>query len=167
MALMRIQGRWHHRRVWLLLGVLLSVLFLSGCDHQEHQQVVSHQGETLSLVAKDDTWLVINYWAIWCAPCRKEIPELNQLHKADNGIRVWGVDFDQPANLAILAERIATLAIDFPVVRSADVPKLDLAMPPVLPATYLLAPDGQVMERLLGPQTKESIEAAIGQFTNL
>ncbi len=161
MGMIGTQGCWLYSRLWLVLFILL----MGGCDALTNRRVSSHQGEQLSLVAKDDTWLVINYWAIWCDPCRKEIPELNHLHEADNGIRVWGVDFHLPADSAVLTERIATLAIDFPVVRSADVPKLDLAMPPVLPATYLLTPDGQVMERLLGPQTEASIEAAIGQFT--
>src|SRR5690606_11211450 len=39
-------------------------------------------------------WLVINYWAEWCAPCRKEIPELNALPEHIDGVRVLGVNFD-------------------------------------------------------------------------
>src|SRR3546814_7187463 len=41
-------------------------------------------------------WLVINYWAEWCAPCRTEIPELNALDKQlkSQSASVLGVNFD-------------------------------------------------------------------------
>ena len=39
--------------------------------------------------------IVINYWATWCAPCRKEIPELNELdHQLSDRLDVIGVNFD-------------------------------------------------------------------------
>ena len=39
-------------------------------------------------------WLVINYWAEWCTPCIKEIPELNQLAQQYPELAVVGVNFD-------------------------------------------------------------------------
>ena len=40
--------------------------------------------------------MIINYWATWCAPCRDEIPELNELaHELSESLLVIGVNFDQ------------------------------------------------------------------------
>ena len=40
-------------------------------------------------------WLVINFWATWCTPCLKEMPELERFYQ-DNKARaeVWGVTFE-------------------------------------------------------------------------
>ena len=40
--------------------------------------------------------LVINYWAVWCAPCVKEIPELVKLAENHDDVLVFGVNFDMP-----------------------------------------------------------------------
>ena len=57
--------------------------------------------------------LVINYWAIWCAPCRKEIPELNELARDHaESVIVLGVNFDGSQG-EILASEIEKLGIEF------------------------------------------------------
>ena len=58
----------------------------------------------------DGRWLVINYWAEWCAPCRDEIPELNELHHArvNHGLVMLGVNWDglQGEKLTDVIERL-------------------------------------------------------------
>ena len=39
-------------------------------------------------------WIVVNYWADWCAPCIKEIPELNDFAKENTDILVYTFNFD-------------------------------------------------------------------------
>ena len=39
-------------------------------------------------------WVVVNYWATWCAPCVKEMPELSTLHEAHEDIVVLGLAFE-------------------------------------------------------------------------
>ena len=57
---------------------------------------------TLSLISCEDQhvalpaqghWRVVNYWAVWCSPCREEIPELNQLHH-ETDLVVFAVNYD-------------------------------------------------------------------------
>lgn len=104
------------------------------------------------------TWRIVNYWSEWCAPCRKELPMLNELSRqlAPLGIVVVGVNFDDdpyPVSLAT-AER---LRIEFPTLSPGDVATLDLRPPDALPTTFILNPANQVVARLVGLQDRETI----------
>ena len=107
-------------------------------------------------------WLLINYWAEWCAPCRDEIPELNALHHARPELTVLGVNYDgvQGDELKALIDR---MGIEFPVLAEDPQPHWGYEMPSGLPMTVLIAPDGALHGRLLGPQTQETLLAAMLQ----
>lgn len=108
-------------------------------------------------------WLVINYWAEWCAPCRVEIPELNRLHRAgaEAGVVVLGVNFDGVTGDAM--DRLVDLfAIEFPVLLDDPGPRWAQARPAVLPTTLVIDPAGNLHEVLVGPQTYESLAESVG-----
>jgi thiol-disulfide isomerase/thioredoxin len=51
------------------------------------------------LTSNSDTVFVINFWATWCAPCRKELPEFEKIHKSfsENKVKVLLVSLDFPS----------------------------------------------------------------------
>ena len=51
-------------------------------------------GELVSLGDYRGHWVVVNYWATWCAPCRKEMPDLSELHSERDDITVLGLAFE-------------------------------------------------------------------------
>jgi thiol-disulfide isomerase/thioredoxin len=125
--------------------VFLSGLLLLGCS-----------SERTSIVASQ--WNVINYWAIWCKPCREEIPELNQLNQIENVV-VLGVNFDGKVGEALVSDA-DELGITFDIIDD-PASSLNIARPPVLPTTVVLSPEGKLVATLVGPQTAESIMAHI------
>ncbi len=106
-------------------------------------------------------WLAINYWAIWCHPCRQEIPELNEFarQQADRTI-VYGVNFDDEQGEELLVQA-AELGIEFPLLAADPAAQLGYARPTVLPTTVIISPEGEVWARLLGPQTLDSLLEAM------
>lgn len=54
-----------------------SCLFLAACGQPNTPILMDATGQPLETSGH---WLLINYWASWCKPCRQEIPELNELH---------------------------------------------------------------------------------------
>ena len=108
-------------------------------------------------------WVVINYWAEWCAPCRMEIPQLNELHRALGGHEalVVGVNYDAVAGDALTA-LIQKMGIAFPVMTLDPRARYGYDLPAVLPTTVIVGPTGAVVETLVGPQTKASIKAVLG-----
>jgi len=112
-------------------------------------------------------WVLVNYWAIWCKPCRKEIPELNSFNLATENAVVLGIDFDGHESDE-LKELIKTMAIDFPALESESSLRMLLqtepSRPSGLPATLVIDYRGESPElitTLLGPQTELSLKAAL------
>jgi len=104
-------------------------------------------------------WVVINYWAKWCKPCIREIPELNRLNSEHSDITVLGVNYDG-ASGEELATQEATLGVEFQTLPADPAAELGTPRPVVLPTTLIFDPEGQLRATLVGPQTEESLLAA-------
>ena len=106
-------------------------------------------------------WVVINYWARWCKPCIEEIPELNELDRAHDNVTVLGVNYDGLTGDALAAEG-ADLGVSFGLLQADPAAEIGQPRPVVLPTTVILAPQGAHHATLAGPQTVDSLLAAMG-----
>ncbi len=149
-------------------ALLCAGLLLAGCGAGERDADwgVDQHGRPLQAAQLDGRWLVINYWAEWCAPCRKEIPELNRLAAGEQvpPLRVLGVNFDGLQGEALLAAS-AQLGIEFSVLASDPGPRLGLAPSQVLPVTWLVDPQGRVREQLRGEQSAAGLLARLAELS--
>ena len=104
-------------------------------------------------------WAVVNFWATWCGPCMVEIPELVRFHERhkDRDAVVVGVNFEEIETSA-LAEFIAQMRINYPVVRAGDEPLLPFEPLKGLPSTFFVDPHGELAASHTGPVTAEAIE---------
>ncbi|WP_347901501.1 TlpA disulfide reductase family protein [Pseudomonas purpurea] len=139
--------------------VLLFPLLLSGCGYDFG---VDQRGQKVASERLDNQWLVLNYWAEWCGPCRTEIPELNALAeqlKAQK-VGVFGVNFDnvQGEDLKAASEK---LGITFTVLAQDPADHFELPRSEALPVTYIIDNKGKVREQLLGEQTAAGVMAKL------
>jgi thiol-disulfide isomerase/thioredoxin len=103
-------------------------------------------------------WVVVNYWATWCAPCRKEMPELSALHDERADVTVLGLAFEDIDDSDF--ERFFEAApVSYPILK-VDVyqPPEPFGAPRVLPTTIILDPTGRAVKDFIGPVTREAIE---------
>jgi thiol-disulfide isomerase/thioredoxin len=138
------------------LPALLLTLCLAACG------TGSDSGDLLALDRPDGDWRVVNYWAEWCKPCIREIPELNALDKQYDDVRVLGVNYDD-AKGRELAEQVERLGIEFPTLPRDPAADLGVQRPQVLPTTVIVDPAGRVTAVLVGPQTLASLADALGR----
>ncbi len=140
------------KRFASVLGALFCLL-LAGCAEDWGPD---QHGAEVSAQQLDGQWLLINYWAEWCGPCRVEIPELNALDEAHDDITVLGVNFDglQGEELAAASK---DLDVRFRVLSIDPAERLDLPRSAVLPVTYIVDASGKVREQLVGEQTAEGL----------
>lgn len=147
------------------LGLGLCLLLATACQAQTPPALTDIHGHSIDTRGQ---WLVINYWASWCKPCREEIPELNRLSQELEGhpVRVLGFNFDQLEGPA-LQQASAELGIEFPVLTNASMQHIDVPGTMGLPVTFLVDPQGRFSERLLGEQTRASLVQALQQLEAL
>ncbi len=97
---------------------------------------------------------LVNLWATWCAPCLKEMPELQAFasEQPRSGVQVVGIALDESAPAKAMLER---LAITYPNLLDASGPA-DAGVrlgnvAGVLPYSVLVSPDGRVLKTRIGP----------------
>ena len=129
-------------------------------DGQEHRWGGSRWSDS------QGNWKVVNYFAEWCAPCLREIPELNhfyQLH--NNDIAIFAVSFDPLNNEQLLALQ-QKYNIQFPIIDELNI--LPWNVPPSsLPTTFILDADGKVRKQLKGEQSTEKLFQTINSLKGL
>ena len=113
------------------------------------------------LAEKRGSWVVVNFWATWCKPCLKEIPDLSAFDAARDDVQVIGLAYEE-IEVAAMREFLVKYPAGYPVAL-LDVysPPADFDTPRGLPMTYLIAPDGRVAKKFLGPITSQELAAAI------
>jgi len=142
------------RRLAAALAITASLL-LGGCGVDYG---LDQNGNAVKAEQIEGRWVVLNYWAEWCGPCRTEIPELNAAAKdwQAQGITVLGVNFDGLRGDE-LKKASQALGIDFTVLADDPAERYDLPRSEALPVTYIIDDKGKVREQLMGEQTAEGL----------
>lgn len=124
-------------------------------------KVQTIDGATYDLATHRGQYVVVNFWATWCGPCLKEMPELSELHAQRDDIEVIGLAFEEitPEDMkTFLAKR----AVSYPIaIVDVYAPPKDFPTPKGLPMTWVFGPDGEEVKRFLGPVTRKDLEQLV------
>ncbi|TAM59959.1 MAG: TlpA family protein disulfide reductase [Rhodanobacter sp.] len=124
--------------------------------------VTTLDGKTFDLGAQRGKWVIVNYWATWCGPCIKEMPDISRFVASHGNVTAIGLAFDDSKPAAIKAFLVRHPVI-YPVAQvTLDNPVKDFDVPRGLPTTWVIDPDGKVAKGFLGPVTIASLTAVIG-----
>ena len=136
------------------------LILLVGCQNNDIEVLNGSDTSTEKMQGK---WIVVNYWADWCAPCIKEIPELVEFAEENTDILVYAFNFDE-----LDSEDLAPIAKKFKV----DIPSLishpreiwGIETPPAVPATFFINPQGDLVKSFFRPQTKDSLNEILDRL---
>jgi thiol-disulfide isomerase/thioredoxin len=116
-------------------------------------------GQPLSNESLKGKVVLLDFWATWCAPCRKSMPELQALHDAyaARGFTVVGVSIDAPDQKntpAKVKKFVASKKIGYPIAIDAERNAAwEAFRVKAVPAAYLLDRDGQIVAQWTGAPT--------------
>ncbi len=146
------------------LIISLALLMTAAC-HADTDSVdfslPTLDGSMMHLSDYRGQWVVVNYWATWCAPCRKEIPDLSSLHDDRSDVTVLGLAFEDAEPQSFI-DFLTDYPATYPILISDTYnPPVALGAPRALPTTFLVNPDGEIVETFIGPIKRDDLEQAI------
>jgi peroxiredoxin len=110
--------------------------------------------------------VLVNFWATWCVPCRDEMPSIERLRASLDGRRfaVLAVNLAEPESR--IQKFLDAVPLGFPVLLDRDAKIARAWQAKLLPATYIVGPDGAIRYRHLGELdwSKPEIRAQIDRL---
>lgn len=150
----------------LVSGFLFHTKSLEGTDPESsalfNMSLMNLEKKLVPTNTYKGNFLVVNFWATWCAPCREEIPELNEFYK-NTEVQLIGIAIDDIDDVIKFQDEIP---IHYPSLVLNDIGGVNLAKSlgnkrGVLPFTVIIAPDGSVNNRFYGkvkiPELNQSL----------
>ncbi len=154
------------------LDALLCAAALCACgggnasDMAPDFSLASRQGGTVTLSAQKGRVVLLNFWATWCDSCKEELPLLQELQRTRAGDRfellALSVDDDPAKAVPPFAD---AHRLRFPILY-ADRRTQDAYAVRLLPTSYLIAPDGTIARRYVGPLDARAVENDILTLLN-
>lgn len=103
---------------------------------------------------------VINLWATWCEPCKRELPDFQAVHDARGGeARFIGINIGDDAEET--ATYLAAVGVTFEQYLDLGAEVTDGLQTATLPVTVVVAADGSIDEVHVGPMSRAELNAAI------
>lgn len=118
---------------------------------------------TFSEFSKDNV-VLINFWATWCGPCKRELPDLIALHEEYKGkdVKIIGISVDRDADVLGLVRSFAAEAnLTYPIV--IDNGDLERTFGGIrgIPTSFFVNKNGEIVKKMIGLQSKETFQAAL------
>ncbi len=142
---------------------LFCLFFIISCQKPD---IDIHNSKDMFSENLKGQWVMINYWADWCPPCLKEMPELVSFASANKDVQVFAFNFDQ-LDGEDLDYEINKFGVDIPSILTHPRDIWGIESPATLPATYFINPDGEIVQSLFRPQTQESLEDILGSLKEI
>ena len=116
--------------------------------------------------------LLVNLWATWCGPCRRETPELVKLHKEyqSRGVELIGLSTEDPvASAQSVINFMREYEVDYQIGwANREVAQTLMQGRTSIPQSFIIARDGRILKRFIGfdpevtpPQLKKALEDAL------
>ena len=119
------------------------------------------QGKDYSLSQYKGKVVVLNFYTIWCMPCREEMPVLNEIYKEykDKGVQMLGVCLKPDPNQFRALVKI--LGLDYPMLAGTEQVDQAYGSVAVVPTTFIIDKQGKIAQTIEGARKKDTFVKAI------
>jgi thiol-disulfide isomerase/thioredoxin len=157
------------------LILLLAAFASSGCSKGADSNLpdapqfsIKGGDESYSLSDFKGKMVILNFWATWCPPCKKEIPDFIELYEkyADKGLVILGVSMDQGGWL-VTKQFADDWLINYPIAMANRDMLSKYGSPNSIPTTFIITPKGKLANQFVGYRPREVWENEIKKVLNL
>ncbi|MGI8785643.1 MAG: TlpA family protein disulfide reductase [Acidobacteriota bacterium] len=139
-------------------STIVVLAFCSTAGAQSSLQLKDLVGRPQSLADYRGQIVVLNFWATWCVPCRKEMPELVELQSVlgSRGVQFIGASLDDAETQGQIPAFVRRHKINFPVwIGASPQDQASFRLATSIPATVILDGSGNAVFRIIGVATRE------------
>jgi peroxiredoxin len=123
--------------------------------------LVDTAGNTVSSSQLQGKVVVVNFFTIWCQPCRHEMPDLNAIYNEnkDKGLSMVGICLNaDPNQLKVL---VTQLKLNYPVLLGTEKVNKDFGEIVGVPTTFIIDKQGKIAEKIVGARNKDEFMQVI------
>jgi cytochrome c biogenesis protein CcmG/thiol:disulfide interchange protein DsbE len=147
-----------------LLGIAVSLSVVAQQQKQKapNFSLKSADGKTIELAKLKGKVVLLNFWATWCGPCRKEMPDFVEAYKRlkPSGLEIIGVSLDEQG-WDVVRPFLKQYGINFPVVVGDGTVANAYGGIEFLPTSFLIDRNGFIVDKHVGMLSKEQLERKI------
>jgi thiol-disulfide isomerase/thioredoxin len=145
----------------ILLLLLLAVPLLSEDKMVRDFKLKDVSGKEVALSDFKGKVILVNFWATWCGPCIREMPDLEKLHQAykDKGVVVLGLTVASKEK--DIPGMITRTGVSYPILLGADEVAGNFGSFNSIPQTFILNKSGQIVAQISGSTAFAEFEAEI------
>jgi thiol-disulfide isomerase/thioredoxin len=115
-------------------------------------KITQLDGKVFDLAAQKDKIVIINFWAKWCANCRREMPILDEVYKEykSRGFEIISINIDSKRH----REEVQEVAkhFSFPNSMTADAIEVSFSQPHAVPTNYLIGKNGEFISEIFSDE---------------
>ncbi len=139
------------KKIILTGMIVILTLFISALEKAPDFKLENMKGKQVKLSHFLEEGLVIlDFWATWCVPCKKALPELNRIHQEYDSVNVVTVCTDKPRKTDKAKSFIKSNKYKFKTLFDPGKKVRNLYKVTNIPRTFLIAPDGTILYDHLG-----------------
>ena len=129
--------------------------------------IMNNSGEIVSFSKFKGQWLLINFWATWCAPCREEIPELNEFAHKNKTIQTIAIAIDDIKSVKKFTKKIPIEYLSF----IAEDEGVELSQSlgnerGILPFSIIISPQKKIEKVFYGRLKLNQLNQALNSIIN-
>ncbi|RAZ79320.1 thiol-disulfide oxidoreductase ResA [Planococcus halotolerans] len=130
---------------------------LSIGDDAPDFQLINLEGETVKLSDYRGQGVLLNFWATYCPPCKKEMPYMQNQYELfkEKGVTILAVDVAEPQ--PVVEKFVGEYGLTFPVLLDLNQETTDLYDVAAIPVSFLIDENGKVVDRLSASLTESQI----------
>jgi len=124
---------------------------------------INEKNEEINIKNYKGKLIILNFWATWCSPCKKEIPDFVRVYNKYKyqGLEIIGISVDSEMSLNEIAEFVGENDINYQIILDNGLLENAFGKIEAIPTTFIIGKDFKLHNKIVGSITEEELEKIV------